>query len=218
MRPTEQRDLRRLIAAYAVNRAGDFLYTVSLVVHVFAVTGSLTWVAVTSIARLVPAVLLAPLAGVVADRFDRRRVVMTSCWLGAGVMVALAALVAAAAPVGWIPVVAALGVAVNSPSMPAFTALIAQVVPAGQRASANSMVGTVEAAAVAVGPAAGAVVLLLGPSWPAFLLNAITFLAGAAIVAGVRPIAPTSADPVPIRDRHPIDHSPGICGPAGTRR
>ena len=193
--------LRRLVAAHAVSRAGDFLYNVSLVVYIYTATGSLTWVAATSVARLIPAVLLAPIAGVLADRFDRRRVVVTSQLLGAAAMLGTAALVACDAPIQWIPVAAAVSVAVTSPAGPALTALLTHVVPEADRASANSLVGLVENAAIVVGPAAGAVVLLLGPSWVPFVLNALTFAVGAAIVAGIRAEQPNrSSGATPSRD------------------
>src|SRR5262249_40437520 len=45
------RDFRMLLAGYSVSATGDWLYSVALIVYVFQVTGSPTWVAITSFIR-----------------------------------------------------------------------------------------------------------------------------------------------------------------------
>jgi hypothetical protein len=68
------RDARRLIAASAVSQLGDLLFNAALLGTVYAATGSARWVAAATICRLLPYVLLSPLGGLVADRYDRRSV------------------------------------------------------------------------------------------------------------------------------------------------
>src|SRR4051794_13422805 len=72
------RDFRRLAAALAASQIGDWLYNVALLTVVYERTKSPTWVALTTAARVAPIVVLGPLGGVVADRFDRRRVMIVS--------------------------------------------------------------------------------------------------------------------------------------------
>ena len=61
------RRFHTLLLALAASSCGDWLYNVALLVFVYARTGSATWVAVTTAARVLPVVVLGPLGGVVAD-------------------------------------------------------------------------------------------------------------------------------------------------------
>src|SRR3954469_19262037 len=72
------RSFRRLAAALAASQIGDWMYNVALLAVVYERTGSASWIALTTAARVAPIVLLGPLGGVVADRFDRRRVMILS--------------------------------------------------------------------------------------------------------------------------------------------
>ena len=187
MRTRSTPALRRLLAVHAVNRGGDYLYNVALVVYVYGATSSTSWVAAVSIARLVPAVALAPLGGLLADSFDRRRLIVVCDLLAALVMTWLAVQVSLGAPIGWwLPLAALLAVAATSPARPAMTALLGMAVPPDRRAAANSSIGVVENVAVVVGPALGAVVFLLGPQWVAFAVDAVSFAVGARMIATLR--------------------------------
>ena len=64
-------DFRWLLSALAVSQIGDWLYNLALVVLVYDRTHSALWAGVTTAARVVPVVVLGPLGGVMADRFDR---------------------------------------------------------------------------------------------------------------------------------------------------
>src|SRR4029078_566996 len=78
----------RLLAGLAVARAGDWLYNVALLAFVYERTHSAGWVAATTAVRVLPIVVLGPLGGVLADRFDRQKVMVASdlvrvlCMLG----------------------------------------------------------------------------------------------------------------------------------------
>src|SRR3954470_12966933 len=80
----KSRPFRRLAAALAASQTGDWLYNVALLALVFERTGSASWVALTTGARVLPIVALGPLGGVVADRFDRRRVLIAADLLRVG--------------------------------------------------------------------------------------------------------------------------------------
>src|SRR3954463_2338894 len=87
-----QRDLRVLFAGLVTSQAGDWLYNLALVAFVYERTGSALWVGITTAARIVPEVVLGPLGGVLADRHDRRAVMIASDLLRAAAMAALAVL------------------------------------------------------------------------------------------------------------------------------
>src|SRR5436309_14780701 len=74
-------------AQLAAQLADKFLLF-SLIILAYHISGGSTSVAVTLLAYTVPAVLFAPPAGVIADRFDRKRI-MVWCNVGRAVVVAL---------------------------------------------------------------------------------------------------------------------------------
>ena len=86
-----QRDLRVLFGGLVVSQAGDWLYNLALLAFVYERTGSTVWVGITTAARILPEVVLGPLGGVLADRHDRRMVMILSDVLRAASMAALAA-------------------------------------------------------------------------------------------------------------------------------
>ena len=91
-------DFRWLLSALAVSQIGDWLYNLALVVLVYDRTHSALWAGVTTAARVVPVVVLGPLGGVLADRFDRRRIMIMCDLARMGLMVVLAAIAAFACP------------------------------------------------------------------------------------------------------------------------
>src|SRR5690348_2302453 len=124
----EHRAFRRLAAALAASQIGDWLYNVALLTVVYERTGSPSWVALTTAARVAPIVVLGPLGGVVADRFDRRRVMILSDALRMAMMAALALVAATSLPVVVAPLIAAAATAAGSPYPPAVGATTPRLV------------------------------------------------------------------------------------------
>jgi MFS family permease len=98
---------RWLLSGLAVSQTGDWLYNLALVVLVYQRTHSALWVGVTTAVRVVPVVVLGLLGGVLADRFDRRRIMITCDLARMGLMVLLAAVAAFQLPIVLAPVIAA---------------------------------------------------------------------------------------------------------------
>jgi MFS family permease len=105
--------LRRLLAALAVSQLGDWLYNLALLALVYDRTHSVAWMAATTCARVLPMVLLGPFGGVLADRYDRRRLMIASDLVRVGAMVLLAGVAAAGLPALLAPVLAAASTAVS---------------------------------------------------------------------------------------------------------
>ncbi len=163
-RPLVHRDFRLLLAAFATSRAGDFLYTIALVVYVMQVTGSSAWVSATVVVRVVPLVLGATFAGLLADRVDRRRLMVVCDLLRFVVMLAIAAVAAMDGPVLLVVLLVGLTTLFGMPYSPAFYASLPRLVPERDLASANSLVSTVECLSLVVGPGIGG--LLVDHSLP----------------------------------------------------
>ncbi len=79
------RDLRLLAGAVFLSAAGDLLALIVLALYVHELTGSGPAVAALFAATLVPVMALAPLAGLVADRFESVRVLVVASLAQAGI-------------------------------------------------------------------------------------------------------------------------------------
>ena len=179
------RSFRRLLVGLAVSEAGDWLYNVALLAFVYERTHSAGWLAATTAARIVPWVVLGPLGGVIADRFDRRRTMIVCDLVRTVLMLALGAVALTGLPVVLAPVLAALATVAAAPYPPCTAATTPRLVPDVDLPGANALRAAVGMGAVAAGPVVGAVVLLLGPPSTAFLLNAVTFSLSALAVLSI---------------------------------
>ena len=184
---------RRLFAAQTVSRWGDTFNLVALVVLVFRLTGSGLGVSGVVVAEIAPVLLLAPVAGVVADRLPRVRVMVAAdLWRMtlAGLLPLVDQHLAAVYAIAF--GMAAGAVAFN----PAAAAVLPSVVADEELVAANS--GLWSAAVIsqiALAPLAGTLVAAWGVA-PAFLVNAASFAVSAVALAGLRlprPPAPLAA-------------------------
>jgi predicted MFS family arabinose efflux permease len=176
------RRLRRLLAALAVSQAGDWLYNLALVALVLDRTHSSAWVAVTTAARVAPMIVGGPFGGVLADRFDRRLLMVASDVVRAGCMLGLAAVATLQLPIVLAPVLAAVATAAATPYPPCVAATTPRLVPAETLPAANAARSAIGSLCLVVGPAFGAVLLVLGSAGTAFAVNAVSFVVSALLV------------------------------------
>ena len=191
------RPFHLLIASLAISSCGDWLYNVALLALVYGRTGSATWVSLTTAARVAPIVALGPLGGVLADRYDRRRLIIASDLVRALAMVLLAIVAAAGLPIALAPVLAMAATAAGVVHPPCVAACTARFVPDEERQRANALRAGIGQAAVVAGPALGALVMVAATPAAAILLNALTFLGSALAVVAIGPsekFAPPARD------------------------
>src|SRR5260370_3593743 len=177
------RGYRRLFVAQTVSRWGDTANTVALVVLVFQLTGSGLKVSGAVIAEILPALLLAPIAGTVADRLPRIGVMVTADLWRTG----LAALLPLASHHLAAVYVIAFGLSAGGVFFnPASAAALAAVVGEDELIAANSGLWSAAVVSqVALAPLAGAMVGAWGVA-PAFYFNAATFAFSALTLARLR--------------------------------
>jgi MFS family permease len=186
----QSREFSVFFGAGLLSNTGTWMQTVTVPYVVDQLTHSTALVGVSAFAAFFPATIVGPLAGSLADRYDRRTVLI---WAQVVMMSMATALWATwASGVATTPII--LGLVVISGlgsgiTTAAWQAFVPQLVPRAVLLSAvrvNSMQFT---AARAFGPAlAGLVLATLGPS-AAFGFNAISFLAviGALLTIVPRP-------------------------------
>jgi MFS family permease len=83
--------VRPIVRGFFLVGSVDWLVEVALTTAIYQRTGSTSWVAAAVALRFVPAIAVGPLAGVLADRLDRRVVVVGSCMARAVALSLLAA-------------------------------------------------------------------------------------------------------------------------------
>ncbi len=180
------RDYRLLLGAFTLSDIGNWAYNLALAVWIYEATGSVGWVAASTVCRFVPALLLSPYGGVLADRFEKVRLMIGLDLALAGLMAVMALMMMAdAAPVA-VVAVATLASVVATAYAPAAAAMTPVVVSEDDLASANSLRNTVDNVTVVAGPGLGAVFLAFGSPALATWIDAGTFLVSALVVSRIR--------------------------------
>jgi MFS family permease len=181
-------DLARLVGAGLVSMTGDWLLAVGLSYAVYDLTGSTMASAGVFLTSLLPQVLVGLVAGVLVDRWDRRRtMVVANLVLAAGLLPLL--LVDDAALI-WVvyPVLVLEGV-VETLFAPAEQAMLPRVVDESDSAelvTGNALNDQARNVARLVGGAVGGVLAAVGGIPLVALADAGTFLLAALVVARIR--------------------------------
>ncbi len=168
-------DLTRLLGSELVSSSGGWAYNVALVVFLYDRTHSASWVAAGALVRFIPSLVCSGYAGVIAERFERVRLMVWLNVLALVLQFGLALAVWRASPAVVALVLAGLTSVVLSPYTPAVAALIPQIVPEEQLATANALNATIDNLVVVAGPAAGAILLMAGGPPLTIAVNAATF-------------------------------------------
>jgi MFS family permease len=192
-------NILRLLAALAASRIGDWAFNTALIAVVYERTHSASWLAATAVARLGPVVLLGPLGGSLADRYDRRRLLIAADLYRAAVMVAAAYVVVAGLPVALLLLLTALTTAASAPFDTALAALVPRLADRNQLTAANSARAGITEVSSVLGPLVFAIGYgRLSDAGP-FLVNAASFLISAGFLVQLRRVAvpPTDGEQQP---------------------
>jgi len=191
-------DFRRLWAAQGISDVGDGLTLLTLMLLVNALTKSTLALAAVAIVVAIPPLTIGMVAGTYADRWDRRRIMIVSDALRAVVVLGFV-LIDSAAMLPALLALAFVQASIGTFFTPARGALVPRVVPAGGLLAANAVTQATRVIAGVVGAGlAGLIVGIAGETWPAFVLDAATFLVSVLLVYGVdrRAGRPADADNV----------------------
>lgn len=184
--PLRHHDFRLLMASFAISASGSWAFNVGLAVFVYDQTHSPAWVGAATIGRFVPSLLFGAYGGVLAERFERVRLMVTLDWLCAVWMGLLTVVAALEGPVLLAIVLASFTSVTSMVYEPAVAAVTPETVPENDLAAANTLRNTVDNVAVVAGPAIGGLLLLAGPPSLALGANAVSFAWSAVLVARMR--------------------------------
>jgi MFS family permease len=169
---------RRLWIAGFVSEIGDWVLLVALPVYVYQLTGSTAATATTFVVALLPSLALSPLAGVLADRWDRRKLMLLVSLAQAVTLLPLLT-----GDLVLVNVVTAVQAGLAALFEPAKNALLPTLVPRDQVPAANGLVGLNSNLARLVGASLGGLVLGYTGLPGVVLVDVVSFLLAAALLA-----------------------------------
>ncbi len=179
------RSFRQVWLGQVVSQLGDWFNTIALYTIILNLTGSGRAVGLLLVARFLPSFIFGPMSGVIADRFRRRSIMIVSDLLRA--VVVLGFLFVRRAEHLWlIYFLTVLQLGLSTFFEPAKTAAIPSLVSDRELVAANAISSVTWSAMLTIGAAIGGVVTGLFGTDVAFVLDALTYLLSAALIASVR--------------------------------
>lgn len=196
LRALRHRNYQLFFGGQFISLIGTWMQTVAQSWLVYRLTGSAALLGLVGFSSQIPVLLLAPVGGSVADRFDRRGIVVATQTTAMCLALILAGLTLS----GWVQVwhifiLAALLGVVNAFDIPTRQAFVVDLVGRKDLINAIALNSSMLNGARMIGPAiAGLVVETAGEGW-CFLLNGVSYLA---VIAGLLRMEVTARTPVPV--------------------
>ncbi|MFV1992043.1 MAG: MFS transporter, partial [Acidimicrobiales bacterium] len=187
LRALRHRNFKLFFLGALISNSGNWLQNATIPFVLYEITGSAKWVGFAAFSQFLPLMLLGPLGGSIADRQDRRRVLLVAQSALAVLAGVLWFVWNAGVRNPWvILLIVALSGSVAGVSIPSWQALVPALVPKEDLSSGITLNSLQFNAARAVGPAiAGALLATIGPSW-AFFINAVSYSTVIAALAVIR--------------------------------
>jgi predicted MFS family arabinose efflux permease len=181
----ENRAFRQLWLGQVVSQTGDWFNTIALYTIILNLTGSGWYIGLLLVARFVPSFIFGPISGVVADRFSRRSIMIISDLLRA--LVVLGFLLVRRPDQLWIIyVLTVLQLALSTFFEPAKTAAIPSLVSDRELVAANAISSVTWSVMLTLGAAIGGAITGWFGTNVSFVLDALTFVLSAVLIASVR--------------------------------
>ena len=187
------RDVRWLWGGTVVSLFGDWFNTLALYRLVLDLTGSEAALGGVFLTKMLPLALASPLGGVLADRLDRRRL-MIGADLVRAVLVLGFLFVRDAGDLWLLYTLGAAQIAVSAAFTPARDAVLPRITRPGELLTANALLSATWSVMLALGAAAGGLAVDAFGTDVVFWLDAGTYVVSAAFIAGVR-VPPRTPEP-----------------------
>jgi MFS family permease len=181
------RDFRLLWIGMLISVSGSMMQNAAILWHIYEITHSPVALGAMGLVRVAPIIVFSLVSGVVADRFNRRNLMLLAQTGMALCAFLLGILARHSIQSAWpIYALAAMSSAFGAFDLPARQAIVPTLVPAEDLTSAFSLNATMFQAASIAGPAlTGLVIQSMGIHW-AYWLNATSFLAVIAALLAMR--------------------------------
>jgi len=205
------RNFRRLWMAQIVSEIGDWFYTLSIYTLLLQLTGHASSVALALVLQVLPQTLVGPTAGVVNDRLRRKHVMIAADLVR--FLVVLAMLFVRSRSMVWLVYPLLLAETIMAAFFePARSSVIPNIAAKGEVLIANTLSSATWSVNLLIGASVGGVVAAFFGRDAVFILNALSFLASAFFIAGMRFAEPHAESAAPLRPRDLVDFSPVLEG------
>lgn len=211
------RNFRRLWLAQIVSEIGDWFYTLSIYTLLLQLTGHASSVALALVLQVLPQTLAGPTAGVVNDRLKRKHV-MIAADLVRFVVVLSMLLVRSASRVWLVYPLLLAETTMAAFFEPARSAVIPNISESSEVLVANTLSSATWSVNLLIGASLGGVVAAFLGRDVAFVLNALSFVTSAILIAGMHFAEPHAEAAAPLRPRDLVDFSPVMEGIKYIRR
>ena len=211
------RNFRRLWLAQIVSEIGDWFYTLSIYTLLLQLTGHAGSVALALVLQVIPQTFAGPTAGVVNDRVKRKHVMIAADLVR--FVIVLAMLLVRSRSMVWLVYPLLLAETTMAAFFePARSAVIPNIADSGEVLVANTLSSATWSVNLLIGASVGGVVAAFLGRDAAFVLNALSFLASAILIRGMKFTEPHAEAAQPLRPRDLIDFSPVMEGIAYIRK
>jgi predicted MFS family arabinose efflux permease len=205
------RNFRRFWLAQIVSEIGDWFYTLSIYTLLLQLTGHASSVALALVLQVLPQTFIGPMAGVVNDRLRRKQVMIAADLVRFAVVLAM--LLVRSRSMVWLVYPLLLAETIMAAFFePARSAVIPNIAAKGEVLIANTLSSATWSVNLLVGASVGGVVAAFFGRDAVFILNALSFLASALLIAGMRFAEPHAETAAPLRPRDFVDFSPVLEG------
>jgi MFS family permease len=205
------RNFRRLWMAQIVSEIGDWFYTLSIYTLLLQFTGRASSVALALVLQVLPQTFAGPTAGVVNDRLKRKHVMIAADLIRFGVVLAM--LFVRSRSMVWLVFPLLLAETTMAAFFePARSAVIPNITTEDEVLVANTLSSMTWSVNLMIGAAVGGVVAAFFGRDTVFILNALSFLVSALLIAGMRFAEPHAEAAAPLRPRDLVDFSPVLEG------
>ena len=179
------RDFRLLWLGQVISQLGDWFDTIALFTLVLRLTGSGRAVGLVLVARFLPSVVLSPLSGVLADRFNRRHIMIASDAVRAVVVLGFL-FVRRPEHLPLLYALTILQLAFSAFFEPARSAAIPSIVRSRDLVTANTISSVTWSAMLTLGAAIGGPVTDLFGTDAAFVIDSITYFVSALFIVSLK--------------------------------
>lgn len=178
------RSFTLLWSGQLISTIGDALTGLAAGIYVYRLTGSALSVGLVLVATALPTLLVGLIAGVVADRFDRKKIMIVTALIRAVLVFFIPILLPHS--IVWLYVIVALSAGVGQFYDPAHESVLPEVASDEELAAANSMMAISAFGSTAIGFAAsGLIASQFAIEW-AFYIDALSFVVVAACIFFIR--------------------------------
>jgi MFS family permease len=193
-------DFARLWWAQVISLTGDWFNTIALSTLVVAYSPNNEGLAISALllARFIPPMLISPISGVLVDRFDRKRLIIWSNLLRAGIVLLMLITTTGEQWLWLVYLLTVLQFTLSAVFEPAQNAMIPNTLPPEDLVVANTLNSTTWSVILALGAAVGGLVSSAFGTETALIIDAVTFGVATLLVSGVKHYRSET----PVRQQH----------------